>query len=1207
MKKFLSLILALTMMISCAVMIFGGNMLISSAPDETASTYYDAVKMLVSYNIMHGKGDGKLGVYDNIKRYEMALFIGRILTGWTNDSAWEDGTYNSSEFNDLAGTAAQTFYGAISYVNQMGVIKGYGDGRFGPEDGIKYQDALTMAVRALGYNGLAYPWGFIEKAVNLGVTDGITGVAYSETLKREVVAQIIYNTLFAETVEGDTLGRRNFAIDGAWETVIITVTDYLNPKVPAGYVGFSKYNDDGTIGADTFYVPKSDFGFSGEHADEVAYAALYSVLYDGNRVQAYKALEMNPIVNEGRLNVTTKGYPIQSYLTDYKLVTKYSRVGANNEIIIANGTSEIDISQYPTYYAVDWNTGNILFVNEGVENIDNEGHVTYDTEIAVVWYYNELLNSYFQLVFDVEGEEVGVKWITDAERAALPKLVNGDIRFNNSKINYLETIEADSVKLNAYATLRVFDTDSDGFAEYGIYDEYRFGLFGTGTMVYTNNEGKEVTGPSYKFMDLSQAPLGTTSTALEVPQEYSWFTSGKAPATDSNGSYKENQYVIYGYKPYTGELTIVKNISSSSSNESYVGHGYVRGFNASSLQITVGDAKISYNYPQLKGSITEAMTLTHTAQTARIPSTDWYAVASRYLKELFNQYCEYVVVDERIAYITLSAANEDILIVEDYAGISQDGYIVVWGWLYDYDAASAKLTQLRVNSFNGWISGDWAYYSLKNAEAVEAAFKHGSVYQLLSYDEEKKAYNVKVIADASGIADYYKSNGVFTTLSYQDAVIGIMHINNPGKVQGASTTRDYSPSMRRMTDNDSYVFILGGEGETATIPIITYSGKVIDSDWYAQGYNVGSDGNWVMYIENPDNLIGFGSKADQGASLVLFIEYGSESAYGSLQGTDYLIGSVAYKAHVYDLITGEIKEVDTFTANLKPAQETNSSGTEIYTTYGYGSTYIGRPGPLQDGYYNYPFYHFYNIVGDVYRTVDDKIINDTPVNPADIPEIMNSMLDMDGSILRDGAFGETGIVTAKYNGTVADINKMWNNGWGGETYLQGFSPIHINLRMSYKALGESYNQYYRLDKYGLAAGDSGGVVGKSSVFVWAMKEVNGRVMIAHVACDDGGGKALKTDSQYQNAWNLVQPDQILSFYGDKGNNCQSYYYTLIYHENSTNTGKSANDRSYAVIYVYDFEDDQKLVSADFNPSAQPSCFGLEYNGKSLDSVWETIH
>ena len=218
MRKFLSLILALVMVISCAAMIFADDAAVTTTAatdDETASAYYDAVKLLVSYNIMHGKGDGKLGVYDNIKRYEMALFIGRVLTGWVEDTAWEDGTQNSSEFNDLAGTAAESYYGVISYVNQKGVIEGYGNGKFGPEDGIKYQDALTMAARALGYNGLAYPWGYIECAVNLGLTDGITGVAYTDTLKREVVAQITYNMLFAETAEADTLGGRNFGIDGA--------------------------------------------------------------------------------------------------------------------------------------------------------------------------------------------------------------------------------------------------------------------------------------------------------------------------------------------------------------------------------------------------------------------------------------------------------------------------------------------------------------------------------------------------------------------------------------------------------------------------------------------------------------------------------------------------------------------------------------------------------------------------------------------------------------------------------------------------------------------------------------------------------------------------------------------------------------------------------------------------------------------------------
>ena len=148
MRKFLSLILALVMVISCAAMIFADDAAVTTTAatdDETASAYYDAVKLLVSYNIMHGKGDGKLGVYDNIKRYEMALFIGRVLTGWVEDTAWEDGTQNSSEFNDLAGTAAESYYGVISYVNQKGVIWREGSSSARPSCSARSRRSLTSS------------------------------------------------------------------------------------------------------------------------------------------------------------------------------------------------------------------------------------------------------------------------------------------------------------------------------------------------------------------------------------------------------------------------------------------------------------------------------------------------------------------------------------------------------------------------------------------------------------------------------------------------------------------------------------------------------------------------------------------------------------------------------------------------------------------------------------------------------------------------------------------------------------------------------------------------------------------------------------------------------------------------------------------------------------------------------------------------------
>ncbi|MGN1345793.1 MAG: S-layer homology domain-containing protein, partial [Eubacteriales bacterium] len=193
MKKVLSLILALLMTASCASAIFADDAAIDEANEEAAveevavveeavaGPYDKAIEFLNNKGIYKGKSADDLAAEDAIERYQMALFVARISTGWVDDAQWEDGPANNSTFQDIGDEPANKYLGALSYANQNGIIEGYSASKFAPYDGITYRDALTMVVRTLGYKGLAYPWGYIEKAVELGLTADVNA-AYTDNL-----------------------------------------------------------------------------------------------------------------------------------------------------------------------------------------------------------------------------------------------------------------------------------------------------------------------------------------------------------------------------------------------------------------------------------------------------------------------------------------------------------------------------------------------------------------------------------------------------------------------------------------------------------------------------------------------------------------------------------------------------------------------------------------------------------------------------------------------------------------------------------------------------------------------------------------------------------------------------------------------------------------------------------------------------------------
>ena len=125
-----------------------------SAEEVEAGQYDKAIEFLANYKIFKGYNADDTGAEDLIQRYQMALFVARIATGWVEDEVWEDGPENWSEFSDIDVDPVNKYYGALSFANQKGIIEGYGNGKFGPKDNITRAEILSIFEKMCA----DYPW-----------------------------------------------------------------------------------------------------------------------------------------------------------------------------------------------------------------------------------------------------------------------------------------------------------------------------------------------------------------------------------------------------------------------------------------------------------------------------------------------------------------------------------------------------------------------------------------------------------------------------------------------------------------------------------------------------------------------------------------------------------------------------------------------------------------------------------------------------------------------------------------------------------------------------------------------------------------------------------------------------------------------------------------------------------------------------------------
>ena len=251
-KKIISLVLALSMVFSLGAVSVSAAEYTNTAAAVTYkdvpqnANYMEAVNMLSKLEIFQGDDLGNFNPDKTITRAEATAVVVRLL-GY-------EGVISQSETTYVDVPASHWASGYIATGTAIGFITGYGYGYFGPEDPVKYEQMVTMLVRALGYekkveyeNGV-YPASYLSTAAQYDITSSVGG-SIGEPAARKVVASLTYSALTAPIMEQISYGAyAEYApMDGSSDarplkTILTSVFDIHRVKATVETTSLSSVN-----------------------------------------------------------------------------------------------------------------------------------------------------------------------------------------------------------------------------------------------------------------------------------------------------------------------------------------------------------------------------------------------------------------------------------------------------------------------------------------------------------------------------------------------------------------------------------------------------------------------------------------------------------------------------------------------------------------------------------------------------------------------------------------------------------------------------------------------------------------------------------------------------------------------------------------------------------------------------------------------------
>jgi len=466
-KKLVCIILSTVTLASLIPsMVFAENDAIFT--DVKGNEYYAvAAGDLSKLGILEGYEDGSFGASHSITRAEMTAIICRMLKK-DNEAVKAKG---GADFDDVS--SGHWASGYINVATKANIIEGDGDGKFRPEDDVKYEEALKMVVCALGFGDnvevVPEDWsvGYISAAKNKGITNNIKG-SKGIAATRGDIAVMVHNGLtedLSKPIISVTAGTYNsnqlvklttstkdakiyYTIDGTEPTVKsamytkeITISKTLTLKA----ITIKSDVIASEVASADYTIKRSSSGGGGGSSSKK-----YTVSFDLNYESADKRIPNKTVSKNKKIDKPNApnrtNYIFGGWYKESDCITPFD---FENEIISKN----------TTLYAL-WNTEDTIIISDIDESkiIDSDnGYRYFESQLLLEVSQEKTYSDIALLLNKFSGRIIGYIADTNSYQAEFDNISSesdlNNIADNLAKVDYIQDVilnYADDVSIEAY-------------------------------------------------------------------------------------------------------------------------------------------------------------------------------------------------------------------------------------------------------------------------------------------------------------------------------------------------------------------------------------------------------------------------------------------------------------------------------------------------------------------------------------------------------------------------------------------------------------------------------------------------------------------------------------------------------------------------------------------------------------------------------------